>query len=110
MLIATPDADRLDVGLDELHRVVDREAGVHAAARGVDVDADVLVRVLGLEVQQLRHDQVRDVLGHGRAEEDDALVQQAGVDVERALPAGGLLDDHWNQWAHVTFLAPRAWT
>ena len=52
---------------------------------------------------QLRDDQVRDVLGDRRAEEDDPLVEQAGVDVERALAAGGLLDDHWDQWAHVTF-------
>ena len=28
-----PDADRLHVGLDVLHRVVDREARVHRAAR-----------------------------------------------------------------------------
>ena len=57
------DADRLHVRLDELHRVVDREAGVDAAARRVDVEADVLVRVLGLEVEELGDDQVRDVLG-----------------------------------------------
>jgi hypothetical protein len=61
-------------------------------------------------MKELRHDQVRDVLGDGRTEKHDALVQEAGVDVEGALPAGGLLDDHWNQWAHVTFLAHRAWT
>ena len=36
----------------------------------------------------------------GRAEEDDPLVQQTRVDVERALPAGGLLDDHGDEWAH----------
>ena len=94
------DADRLHVGLDELHRVVDREAGVDAAAGRVDVEADVLVGVLGLEVQELGDDQVGDVLRDGRAEEDDALVEQPGVDVERALPAGGLLDDHRDEWAH----------
>jgi hypothetical protein len=44
MLIATP--TQMVVGLDELHRVVDREAGVDRAARRVDVDRDVLVRVL----------------------------------------------------------------
>src|SRR4051794_17420581 len=75
------DADRLDVGLDELHRVVDREPGVNRAARRVDVDADVLVRVFGLEVDQLGDDQVGDVLGDRRAEEDDPLVEQARVDV-----------------------------
>ena len=39
-----PDADRLHVGLDELHRVVDRKARVDRAARRVDVEEDVLVR------------------------------------------------------------------
>jgi hypothetical protein len=36
------DADRLHVGLDELHRAVDRQAGVDRAAGRVDVEADVL--------------------------------------------------------------------
>src|SRR6266571_7976161 len=44
-----PDADRRYVRLDELHRVVDREAGVDRSARRVDVDRDVLVGVLRLE-------------------------------------------------------------
>ena len=94
------DADGLHVGLDELHRVVDREARVHGAARRVDVDRDVLVGILGLEVEELGDDQVGDLVGDRRAEEDDPLVQQPGVDVERALSAGGLLDDHRDKWAH----------
>jgi hypothetical protein len=88
------DADRLHVRLDELHRVVDREARVHRAARRVDVDRDVLVGVLGLEVQQLRHDEVRDLVVHGCPQEDDALVQQPAVDVEGALASRRLLDHH----------------
>ena len=94
------DADRLHVGLDELHRVVDRQARVDRAAGRVDVQRDVLLGVLGLQMQQLRDDEVRDLVVDGRAEEDDPLVEQAAVDVERALPAGGLLDDHRDQWAH----------
>ena len=94
------DADRLHVRLDELHRVVDRQARVDRAARRVDVERDVLLGVLGLEVQQLRDDQVGDLVVDGRAEEDDPLVEQAAVDVERTLAARGLLDDHRYQWAH----------
>ena len=94
------DADRLHVRLDELHRVVDREPVVDRAARRVDVDRDVLVRVLGLEVEELGDDQVRDLVVDGRAEEDDPLVEQARVDVERALAARGLLDHHRDQRAH----------
>src|SRR3954447_19665106 len=94
------DADRLHVGLDELHRVVDREARVHRAAGRVDVDRDVLVGVLRLEVQQLRYDEVRDLVVHRRAEEDDALVEQARVDVEGAFATRRLLNDHRYEWAH----------
>ena len=51
-------------------------------------------------MQQLGDDQVRDLVVDGRAEEDDPLVEQTAVDVERALAARGLLDDHWDKWAH----------
>ena len=42
----------------------------------VDVDVDVLVRVLGLEVQQLGADQVGDRVVDRRAQEDDVLLEQ----------------------------------
>ena len=51
-------------------------------------------------MQQLGDDQVRDLIVDRRAEEDDPLVEQTAVDVERALPARGLLDDHRYEWAH----------
>src|SRR5947199_2766910 len=47
-----PDPDRLDVGLDGLDRVVDREAGVDGAAGTVDVAGDVPGRILRLKVEQ----------------------------------------------------------
>ncbi len=94
------DADGVDVGLDELHRVVDRQARIDRAAGRVDVQRDVLFGVVGLQVQQLRHDQVGDLVVHRRAEEDDPLVEQPAVDVECSLTARGLLDDHWDKWAH----------
>ena len=37
----------------------------------------------------------------GRAQEDDPLVEQSRVDVERALSTRGLLDDHRDEWAHL---------
>src|SRR4051794_26228940 len=51
-------------------------------------------------MQELGDDEVGDLVVHGRAQEDDPLVEEPGVDVERALPAGGLLDDHRYEWAH----------
>ena len=88
------DADRADRGPQVLHGVVDREAGVHDAAGRVDVQADVLLRVLGLEEQQLGDDQVRQVVLDRVTEEDDPLAEQARVDVVRAFPTTGGFDDH----------------
>src|SRR5262245_21795952 len=87
------DADRLHVGLDVLHRVVDREQRRDLAPGRIDVHRDVLVRVLALEVQELGDHQVRDRVVDRRAEEDDALLEQPGVDVEGTLAAVRLLDD-----------------
>jgi uncharacterized protein YndB with AHSA1/START domain len=68
-----------------LHRVVDRQAGVHLTTGGVDVQGDVLVRVLRLEVQELPDDEIRDLLVDGPPEEDDPVSEQPRVEVERAL-------------------------
>jgi hypothetical protein len=48
-------------------------------------------------VHELRHHEVGDLVVDRAPDEDDPLVQQARVDVERALPARRLLHDHWNQ-------------
>src|SRR6185369_17019676 len=63
--------------LQVLHRVVDRHAGGHDAAGGVDVKEDVPARVLGAQQEQLRADPVRDVVVDGGAENYDPLAQQA---------------------------------
>ena len=51
-------------------------------------------------MDQLRDDQVRDLVVDRRAEEDDPLVEQTGVDVEGTLAARRLLDDHGYERAH----------
>src|SRR6266566_2668628 len=100
-----PDAGGLDVGFHVLHRVVEGEPGVHLAARRVDVDLDVLLGVLGLEMDQLGDDEIRDLVVDRSAEKDDPLVEQTGVDVERTLATRGLLDHHGNQRAHFGVLS-----
>jgi hypothetical protein len=91
------ETDRLYVAAHVLHGVVDREPSVDVAARRVDVERDVLVGIVGREVDDLGDDQVRDLGRDRRAQEDNAVVQEPRVDVERALAAAGLLDDHRNQ-------------
>jgi hypothetical protein len=58
------------VRLDELHRVVDRHAGIHRAARRIDVERNVLVRIVRFQEQQLGDDQVGRLLGHFADQED----------------------------------------
>jgi hypothetical protein len=70
---------------------------VQRAARRVHVHVDVLLGVFGLEVEQLRHHQVGHVVVDGLADEHDPLAQQPRVDVEGALPPGGLLEHHGDQ-------------
>ena len=82
-----------NIRLNVLHGVIDGEACGHAAAGAVDIKLDVLIGILCFEIQQLRHDQaggcIIDLLG----QHDDAVIEQAGKNVVRALPAGGLLDN-----------------
>jgi len=49
---------------------------------------------------RMRDDEVRDLVVDRRAEKDDALGEQARVDVEGTLAARGLLDHHRDQRAH----------
>ena len=52
------DAVGVHVAGEELHRVVDREAGGDGAAGAVDVNVDVLLRVLHLEEEELGDDEL----------------------------------------------------
>ena len=84
-------ADGGHIALDVLHGVIDGHAVRHGTAGAVDIQLDVLVRVLCLQIQQLRHHQT----GRGGidllAQKDDAVIQQAGEDVVGPLAAVGLL-------------------
>jgi len=48
-------------------------------------------------VQELRDDQVGDLVGDRGAEEDDSLSEEPRVDVEGALATSALLDDHGDE-------------
>ena len=103
MEAAWPTQSVADGRPDELHRVVHRKAGGHMAARRVDVHRDFLLRILRFEEQELRDDNrghhILDHAGH----EDDALFQKPRIDIEGALAAVRLLDDHRDKLAGVVF-------
>ena len=87
-----------DVVGDQPHRVVDGQPGRDRAARRVDVEADVALRVLGGEQQQLGAQPVGDRVVHLLAEHDDALVQQpcGELVVERSRPPGRVGCRFWS--------------
>ena len=69
------DANGGHVALQVLHGIVDGHAGVHRAARTVDIEHDIRVRVLHFQEQHLRHDQVGRIIGNLAAQEDDPVLQ-----------------------------------
>ena len=91
------DADGLHLVLDELHGVVDGQARGDGAAGRVDVKMHVLLRVFAGEKEHLRHDQVGHLVVDGRAQKDNVVAQQTGVDVVGALAPARLLNHHGNQ-------------
>ncbi|MGY2984396.1 hypothetical protein ACVI1K_001743 [Bradyrhizobium sp. USDA 4508] len=99
-------AQRVHRRLDELHGVVHRKpAGDHAAI-GVDVEVDRLVGVVGFEEQQLRADQAGHRIIDLAVQEDDALAQEPGIDVEGTFAAARLFDDHRDELHHVAHRRP----
>src|SRR5918997_1577712 len=97
-----PEGRRGDVGFDELHGVVDRKSCRDAATRGIDVEVDVLLWILALQVQELRHYGVGDLVIYWGPEEDDAVLEQPRVDVHGPLPTRALLYNIWDDvvYAH----------
>ena len=74
---------------DHVHRIINGQTGVDAAAGRVDVQLDVTLGVFVVEEEKLGDDQVCDLVIDGKAQEDDALLQQERVDVHGALAAAG---------------------
>ncbi len=73
---------------------------VDRAARRVDVEADVLGRILGGEHEQLGADQVGAGVIDLGPEEDDALLEQAPVDIGGPVEWPGLSDCVWKRCRH----------
>src|SRR3990172_3558523 len=63
------------VGANELQGVVDGEPRGHNSSRTIDVDRNLLLRILRLEKQELGHDQVRQIVFDGSSNEDDVVFE-----------------------------------
>ena len=80
--------------VNELHGVVNGHAARHDSAGRVDVKRDLLLRILGLQEQELGADQRGHAVFHRAGNEDDPLLEEPREDVIGAFAAVRLLDDH----------------
>jgi ATP-dependent Clp protease protease subunit len=78
--------------------------GVQGQATDIDIQAkeilrmrEELNRILGLEEEPLRDHQIRELVLDVGGQEDEALLVQTGINVERPFAARRLLDHHRNQ-------------
>lgn len=84
-------ADGRHVALDVLHSIVDGHAVRHGAAGAVDIKLNILIRVLGLQIQHLGHYQTGGGGVDLLAQENNPVIQQTGENVVGPLAAVGLL-------------------
>jgi hypothetical protein len=52
------------------------------------------VGIFALKEQQLRDDQVRDVIVDRRSDKNDPILEQARINIVSALPLTAFLDNH----------------
>ena len=88
------DANGRNIALDIVHGVVNRHACGYGAAGAVDIQRNILIRVLCFQIKQLSHDQRSGRVVYFIAQHDNAVIQQTGVNIKRTLAAAGLLYDH----------------
>ncbi len=81
-----------------MHGVVDGQPGGHAAAGAVDVEVDVGFGVLVGQDEHLGDDQVGHGVIDGGAQDDDAILEQAGIDIHRPLFTTAPFDHDRDQW------------
>jgi len=89
------DTYRHHVVRDVLHGVVNRHGVVYAAARAVNVEEDVFLRILSLQEQKLRNDQVGGMRVYFGPQKDNAVLKQTAIYVVRALNAPVGFDNCW---------------
>lgn len=87
------DAVGVHLTADVLHRVVNGQARGDVTAWGVNIDADVFFGVLHLQEEKLSDDRVGHAVINRRANEDNPIFEEAGVDIVGALSTPRLFND-----------------
>ena len=83
---------------------MDGHTGTDGTAGAVDIQADVLIRVLPFQIQQLRHHKACGGIVDILAQHDDAIVQQTRENIVRTLSVRRLLDNVRNKTHKVRLL------
>ena len=88
-------ADGRHVGIDILHSVIYAKAGIYRSAGRVDIEADILIGVDRIEIEELSLNDVSALIGDLSAEEDDAVHHQSREDIHLSHIELALLEDIW---------------
>ena len=70
-------ADSSHTRLDKLHRVIDAQARIHRTARRIEIEVDIPLAVHGVQIEQLRLDDIGRIVIHLGSEENHAVHHQA---------------------------------
>ena len=90
-------AHRADGRGDVTHGVVDGQTGGHGAAGRIDVQVDLLLRVLGFQEQELGADKGGHSVVHFAAQQDDAILEQTGINIVGTFGTARGFDDHGDE-------------
>src|SRR5581483_12247880 len=93
-----------DIVLYVLHGVVNGHPRSNRTARRIDVELDIFFRIFLRKEEHLGNHQVSYVVIDGRADENNVVPKQAGVNVVGPLASPGLFDDHRYQHCLWSFL------
>src|SRR5947208_4086232 len=92
-----------NIRLNPLHSIVDSQASINHSTRRIDIQINILGCILTLEEKQLCYSEVGNIIIDWRANEDDAFLEQARIDVHPTLTTRRRLDNIRNNyplWLH----------
>ena len=81
-----------NITFDVIHRIVNGHAVRNGATRAVDIEVNILLRVLPFQIEQLRHHKAGRSGIHIFAQHNNAVIEQAGKNIVAALTARSLFD------------------
>ena len=87
-----------NIALDVLHGIVDGHACSHGTTGAVNIEMDILGRILRLQEQKLCDNQICGIIRNLLAQKNNPVLQQPGINIIAALAPSCLLYDIWNQW------------